>query len=129
MVVVDAGVLAEILTDAPNAPRVALMVEAEPVQAAPHLIDAEVLAVIQRRHSRGQLDATGATQAVDGLRRWPATRWSHRPFLERAWDLRHNVRAYDAMYVALAEFLQAPLLTMDRALARAPGLRCEIQVL
>lgn len=129
MVVVDASVIAEVLTDAHDASGVAEIVNAEPVQVAPHLIDAEVLAVIERRLRAGTLDTTAAKQAVDGLRRWPATRWSHRLLLERAWELRNNVRAYDAMYVALAEALEVTLLTRDARLARATGVRCDIEVI
>jgi len=74
------------------------------------------------------MDTTAASQAVDDVRAWPGERWSHRPLLERAGELRANVRGYDALYVALAEALDAPLMTLDRRLAASPGLRCDVEV-
>lgn len=96
---------------------------------APHLVDAEVLAVIESHHRQGALDDTSAFQAVEDLSSWPGERWPHRPLLARAWELRNNVRAYDALYVALAETLDATLVTLDERLARAPGIECRVEVL
>lgn len=129
MLVVDASALFEVVADAPGAEEVRTILVADPDHAAPHLIDAEVLSVIQTHHRLGSLDATAASQAVDDLRLWPGERWAHRPLLERAWELRHNVRGYDALYVALAEALEATLLTLDHRLGRAAGVRCSIEVL
>ncbi|MFN8103748.1 MAG: type II toxin-antitoxin system VapC family toxin [Acidimicrobiia bacterium] len=128
MLVLDASVLFEVVADAPAAESVRQLLDLDEDVAAPHLIDAEVLAVIQTQHRSGALDATAAAQAVEDLRSWPGERWSHRPFVARAWELRANVRAYDALYVALAEAMDATLLTLDRRLAAAPGPRCEIVV-
>lgn len=128
MLVLDASVLFEVVADAPAAESVRQHLDLDEDVAAPHLIDAEVLAVIQTQHRSGALDATAAAQAVEDLRSWPGERWSHRPFVARAWELRANVRAYDALYVALAEAMDATLLTLDRRLAAAPGPRCEIVV-
>lgn len=58
-----------------------------------------------------------------------ALRWDHEPLLGRAWELRENVSAYDAMYVALAEALEAPLVTSDARLSHAPGVTCHVEVL
>ena len=128
MLIIDASVLFEIVADTPQSESLRARLEADPDQAAPHLIDAEVLSVIQTHHRRGGLDMTAANQAVDDLRTWPGERWSHRGLLERAWDLRSSVRSYDALYVALAEALDATLLTLDRRLANAVGLRCTVEV-
>ena len=128
MLVLDASALFEVLADTPGAESVRALLAADPDHAAPHLVDAEVLSVIQTQHRSGRLDGTAASQAIDDLRSWPGERWSHRPLLERAWDLRDNVRGYDALYVALAEGLQATLLTLDARLVRAPGPRCRIIV-
>ncbi|CAN5897010.1 type II toxin-antitoxin system ribonuclease VapC1 [soil metagenome] len=129
MLVVDASVLFEVVADTAQAePTRALMAKDDEL-AAPHLVDAEVLSVIQTQHRRGRLDDSAAAQAVADLQSWPAQRWSHRPLLERAWQLRDNVRGYDALYVALAERLDATLLTSDARLTRATGPRCEIVVL
>lgn len=129
MLVIDATALFEVVAGTATGVAVRHRVDGEVEHAAPHLVDAEVLAAITTHERTGGLDPTAAALAAEELRRWPARRWSHRPFLQRAWELRHNVRSYDAMYVALAEFLDAPLLTLDRRLSRAPGLRCEVEVL
>jgi len=128
MLVVDASVLFEVVADTADSEPLRQRLLEDPDHVAPHLVDAEVLAVIQVHHRRGVLDRTAADQAVDDLRRWPGERWSHRPLLDRAWELRDNVRAYDALYVALAEALEATLVTLDERLARSPGLRCRVEV-
>jgi len=98
---------------------------AQPDHAAPHLVDAEVMSVIQRQHWAGALDATGAAQAVDDLRAWPGERWPLGVFGSRVWELRSTVRSCDAWYVALAEAMGAPLLTCDERLVGAAGPRCD----
>ena len=128
MLIIDASVLFEVVADTPNSAALRQRLLLDPDHAAPHLIDAEVHAVIQRQYRNGRLDLTAATQAVEDLRTWPGERWSHRPLLERAWQLRDNVRSYDAMYIALAEAMNATMLTLDKRLATAPGLRCIVEV-
>jgi predicted nucleic acid-binding protein len=128
MLVVDASVLFEVVADTPRAESLRAYLAGDEDQAAPHLIDAEVLSVIQAKHRSGALDATAAGQAVDDLRVWPGERWPHQLLLERAWELRENVRSYDALYVALAEAMGATLLTLDERLARAPGVDCPVVV-
>jgi predicted nucleic acid-binding protein len=126
MLVVDAGPLFEVIADTALAEPARVLMAADDDLAAPHLVDAEVLAVIQTQHRRGRLDDSAAAQAVTDLQSWPARRWSHRPLLQRAWELRDNVRGYDALYIALAERLGATLVTADARLARATGPRCEM---
>ncbi len=128
MIVLDASVLFEIVADTPRSETLRDILVEDPDMAAPHLIDAEVLYVVQAQLHRGALDATAADQAVADLRSWPGDRWGHRPLLERAWELRHNVRGYDALYVALAEGLQGTLVTLDARLRDATGPRCRIEV-
>ncbi len=128
MLVVDASALFDVVADTPDGEVVRQVLHTDQDHAAPHLIDAEVLAVIQAHHRSGALDDTAAAQAVDDLAAWPGERWSHRPLLTRAWELRGNVRSYDALYVALAEALGATLVTLDKRLARAPGPRCRVVV-
>ena len=128
MLVVDASVLVELVADTPEASRLRERLVADADQHAPHLIDAEVLSAIERKHRAGALDATRRSQAIADLQLWPGERWSHRILLPRAWELRHNVRSYDALYVALAEALDAPLITLDRRLVTASGPRCQIEV-
>jgi predicted nucleic acid-binding protein len=98
-------------------------------QAAPHIVDVEVFGFLRREHLRGRLDRTAATQAVEDLAAWPGERFGHRLLLDRAWELRDAVRGWDAMYVALAEALEAVLITTDRRLAAAVGPACRIDVI
>lgn len=128
MLIVDASCLYEIVSDADRAEEVRGRLAEDPDHAAPHVIDAEVLGAVRRDHLLGRLDATAARQAVEDLRDWPGERFSHRGLLERAWDLRDTVRSWDALYVALAEALDATLLTLDERLARAEGPTCRIDV-
>jgi predicted nucleic acid-binding protein len=128
MLVVDASCVAEVVLAGPDAEPVRARLEGEPEQAAPHLVDAEVLGVVRRAHLRGELDRTAAHQAIEDLESWPATRVDHRPLLARAWQLRDSLSAPDALYVALAEALGATLLTLDRRLARAKGPRCPVDI-
>jgi predicted nucleic acid-binding protein len=129
MLVVDASCLYEVVADAAQAEQVRDRLAADPDQAAPHLIDAEVLGVVRRDHLLGRLDATAALQAVDDLREWPGERFGHRSLLERAWELRQNVRTWDALYVALAEALGATLVTLDGRLARVGSVECPVEVI
>ncbi|CAN5819914.1 type II toxin-antitoxin system ribonuclease VapC1 [soil metagenome] len=128
MIVVDASCLYEVLVDAARAETVHARLAIEPDQVAPHVIDVEVFGLIRRDAMRGVLDEITAELVVEDLRTWPADRFSHRGLLERAWELRDTVRGWDAMYVALAEIVRAPLVTLDARLASAPGPRCQIEV-
>lgn len=127
MLVVDAGCLFEVVAGTPEAEPVRERLAADQDWAAPHLVDVEVYSVIRDKHRAGRLDPTTAKQAVDDLSDWPGERFAHRVFLARAWELRANVRDWDAMYVALAEALDAVLLTTDGRLTRAVGPRCRIE--
>ncbi len=128
VLVVDASCLYEVVADGTGAERVRRRLAADPDHAAPHVVDVEVVSIIRRDHRLGRLDDTAADQAVDDLRDWPGERFGHQPLLGRLWELRANVRAWDAAYVALAEALSATLLTLDGRLATAPGPRCRIEV-
>ncbi len=128
MLVVDAGCLFEVVAATPGAPPIRQRLAADDDQFAPHVVDVEVFGVIRRHHLLGDLDRTAATQAVDDLRQWPGERVGHGLLLERAWELRDSVRGWDAMYVALAEAMDATLLTTDARLARAHGPRCTFDV-
>lgn len=128
MLIVDASCLYLVVSDGVGSGPVRDRLTADPDQAAPHLVDAEVLSVIRRDHLLGRLDATAAAQAVDDLRSWPGERYGHRTLLERAWELRDSIRPWDALYVALAEVLEGTLLTLDGRLARASGPRCHIEL-
>ncbi|MEO7556697.1 MAG: type II toxin-antitoxin system VapC family toxin [Acidimicrobiales bacterium] len=129
MLIVDASCLYEVVADTARADDVRARLASDVDHAAPSIIDIEVVSVIRRDHLVGRLDATSAAQAVDDLRDWPAERFGHQPLLRRVWELRGSVRAWDACYVALAEVLQATLVTSDSRLAAAAGPRCVIEVL
>jgi predicted nucleic acid-binding protein len=128
MLVVDASCLFEVLADTSRAELIRTRLAQDEDWMAPHVIDADVLGVVRRHELAGLLDATAATQAVDDLCDWPGDRIGHRGLLDRAWELRSTVRSWDALYVALAEVVGAPLLTLDRRLATAVGPACVFEV-
>ncbi|HET7043431.1 MAG TPA: type II toxin-antitoxin system VapC family toxin [Gaiellaceae bacterium] len=129
MLVVDASCLFDVLVRSPRAEAIRRRLDLDDDLAAPHIVDVEVFGIVRREHLLGRLDRTAAMQAVENLEAWPGERFSHRPLLARAWELRHNVRGWDAMYVALAEALDAVLLTVDERLAAAAGPTCRIEAL
>jgi predicted nucleic acid-binding protein len=86
---------------------------------APHLIDLEVAQVLRRYVRSGATSAERGAEALSDLVDFPLTRYPHHVLLTRIWQMRHGLTAYDAAYLALAEALDAPLVTRDRALARA----------
>jgi predicted nucleic acid-binding protein len=96
--------------------------------AAPELIDVEVMGLIRRDTCVGALHDSRSEIAVAELHDWAGVRFAHRAFSDRVWELRANVRTWDAYYVALADALDAPLVTLDRRLARATGPVCRFIV-
>jgi predicted nucleic acid-binding protein len=129
VLVIDASVLAvALLDDGPDGDMIRARLRGERL-AAPALIDLEVASVWRGLTRGGHLDARRVGQALDDLQDLPVQRVEHTPLLARCWELRENLTIYDAAYVALAEALQAPLLTGDRRLARATGPRCAIEVI
>ncbi|HTO00608.1 MAG TPA: type II toxin-antitoxin system VapC family toxin [Microthrixaceae bacterium] len=94
----------------------------------PHLVDSEVANAFRSQVLRGDLDAVAAGRAIEVWARLGLTRLAVHGLLGRIWELRENVSAYDATYVALAEALEVPLVTADGRLGRAPGPRCVITV-
>lgn len=128
MIVVDASCLGEVLVDGELAEPVRQRLGMDGEHAAPHVIDVEVFGLIRRLRMIGDIDETAAALAVDDLALWPGERYGHRALLDRAWGLRATVRGWDAMYVALAEVLDVPLITLDGRLGRAAGPRCSIEI-
>jgi len=88
----------------------------------------EVAQSLRRYAREGALDTESAAAALQDLRALDLERHAHEPLLDRVWALREDVTAYDAVYVALAEALDAPLLTCDGRLARAPGLKARVEL-
>lgn len=101
---------------------------AEEPFACPHLADSEIVHALRGQVHRGDVDAADAERAVATWARLGMERVPVVGLLERIWELRENLSAYDATYVAVAEALDAPLLTADARLARAPGVTCPITV-
>lgn len=129
MIVVDASALLETLLRLPAATTVERrLFENGRTLHAPHLIDIEVAQVIRRYAVHGDIDDERARAALIDLADFPLRRYPHDFLLARIWDLRNNLTAYDAAYVALAEALDAPLLTRDRRLLSAPGHRARVEL-
>lgn len=129
MIVVDASVVVTALADdGPDGDEARSRLRGEHL-AAPHLIDLEVLSAWRRLGAAGCIDDRRASLAIADLRALRIDRVRHEPLLARCWELRSNLSIYDAAYVALAERLEATLLTADRRISKAAGTRCTIEVL
>jgi predicted nucleic acid-binding protein len=130
VIVLDASTLVELILDTPSGRLVADRI-ADPAESlhVPHLVDIEVVQALRRYVREGEIEADAAELALDDLRALDLQRHAHEPLLQRVWDLRKNLTAYDAVYVALAEVLDAVLLTCDRGLARAPGMNRRVVLL
>jgi predicted nucleic acid-binding protein len=130
VIVVDASVIANALADDDDDGRAA---RGELRRAgdltAPDLLDVETLAVLRRRWLADTLSDERFAAAVEDLQRLAVERVPAIRLVRRAFELRANVTAYDAMYVALAELLECELLTADKRLAKAPGARCAVRLL
>ena len=129
MIVVDASALANAIGDNGADGAAARAALAGQDLSVPDLVDVEVVAVLRRRWLAKALTARRFATAIDDLAALPADRYPVLPFMPRAYELRSNVSAYYATYVALAEQLGCPLLTADARLAAAPGPKCVITVL
>ena len=119
--VIDASAAAEYLLRTSLGLKVANIIEGG-LLLAPELLDVEVLSVFRRAVLRRQLNEQRALRAVEDLMDWPIDRIPHRSLVWAAWQHRNNVSAYDAFYVAAARLADAPLITADGPLARAPSL-------
>ncbi len=130
MIVIDASVLANVVgDDGQDGHRARGALRDIGDLAAPDLVDVETVSVLRRRWLARTLPDHRFAAAVDDLGRLPVERVPVLPLMRRAYELRANVTAYDASYVALAELLDCELLTADQRLASAPGPRCTIRLL
>jgi predicted nucleic acid-binding protein len=130
VIVVDASALLEFLLQTPLGTRVeARLFRDEDEFHSPHLIDVEVTQGLRRLVRAGEVSADRAAEAIGDLIDLDIHRHAHLDLLLRAWKLRDNVTAYDAMYIALAEALDATVVTCDLPLGKAPGHRGHIDVI
>ena len=126
MVLDASGAIEFLLNTAAGKKLAARLADETEVVHAPHLIDLEIAGVLRRYVLHGTLSEWAGAQALDRWRRFDVERYPHEPFLDRVWQLRDNVTAYDAIYVALAEALSVVLVTGDRKLVGAPGVNAAI---
>ena len=127
MIVVDASAVLEVLVGQPNEALV-LRLAREDALHAPHLLDTEVLHVLRRLEHRSELSAEQVGSARSRFDELSIDRYPHRPLSDRVWHLRATLSAYDATYVALAEALDATMVTTDRRLVGASGTEATIEV-
>ena len=125
--VVDASVLAAALVDAGPTGSWAERTLQNDNLVAPHVVIAEVASVLSRAELDDRISAASATMAHTDLVDLPIALLPYEPFSERIWELRPTVTPYDAWYVAIAEFYDVPLTTLDRKLASAPGPTCSFR--
>lgn len=128
MIVIDASALLEALLHTPAGGDVRRRFLLEDSVAAPHLLDLETAQVLRRLLAVGEISDGRAGEALADLANLPIERHSHSFLMPRIWALRGQLSAYDASYVALAETLDATLLTSDRKLAAARNHRARIEL-
>jgi predicted nucleic acid-binding protein len=117
--VIDASAAVEYILRTPVGRKLQEIVE-DAFLIAPALLDVEVLSVLRRAVLHNGLAEERAWSALEDLSEWPIDRIPHTALVREAWRQRHNVSAYDAFYVAVARLYDAPLLTTDGPLSRAP---------
>jgi len=130
VIIVDASALLEFLLQTRLGARVeARLFRDQDELHSPHLADVEVTQGLRRLVREGEVSSDRAAEAIADLADLDLHRHAHLDLLTRAWKLRENITAYDAMYVALAEALDAPIVTCDAPLAKSPGHRAQIEVI
>jgi predicted nucleic acid-binding protein len=128
VIVVDASALLEVLLQTDAADAVERRLFSGSTLHAPHLLDLEIAQVLRRYERAGFLTAQRGREALEDLAGFAIERYPHNLFMSRVWALRANATAYDACYIALAEALDAPLVTMDRRLASVPGHGARVEI-
>jgi predicted nucleic acid-binding protein len=128
VIVLDASVVVDLLLGTQAAGPLAARIRAATPWHAPAVLDLEVANAIRRLCAIHQTSEERGSRAITDLAALPVRRYPHTPLLERIWQLRANLTAYDAAYVALAETLRVALVTRDRRLAKTRGHRARIDV-
>jgi predicted nucleic acid-binding protein len=130
VIVVDASAITELLLQTELGTRVERrLYESDEDLHAPHLIDVEVLSALRRLVRTGEVRPERAEAAIEDLASLRLSRHAHLDLATRVWELRQNFTAYDALYLALAESLNAAVVTCDRPFGTAPGHSVEIEVI
>jgi predicted nucleic acid-binding protein len=127
VIVLDASAVVELLTNGPLAGRLRddLASRSDSI-AVPHLLDVEVVSALRSLVAGQRLDSDRSERLLRDLAELPAERYGHTPLLRRVWELRHNFTADDAIYIALAEALDAVLYTSDAKLRK--GHRAQVKL-
>lgn len=128
MIVVDTSAVVDALTARPANPALVERLGHDGDLHAPHLIDLEVVQVLRRLVASGALTDDRASDARLDFADLSIVRYPHFPFLDRIWELRGNLTASDAAFVALSEALEVPLVTADARIAASPGHRAQVEV-
>ncbi|HEY4810303.1 MAG TPA: type II toxin-antitoxin system VapC family toxin [Solirubrobacteraceae bacterium] len=128
MLVADTSAVLEAIAARDPAPGLVERLAEDGDLHAPHLIDTELLHALRRMSIAGQISDERAEDARSDFAELALVRYRHQPLNDRVWELRHNVTAYDATFIALAETLSAPLITCDARLASAPGHNAQIEL-
>jgi predicted nucleic acid-binding protein len=130
VIVIDASAVVELLLNRPRAALVAdRIADPDVTLHAPHLLGVETAQVVRRYVLAGTVTPGRGSEALTDLTDLDIARHEHEPLLPRIWRLRDNVTAYDAAYLALADVLQAPLITLDARLARSSGHTVAVEAL
>lgn len=130
MIVLDASAVVAVLLDpGSGAERIRERIESPGESLhVPHVMDLEVLHALRRQALRGALSPRRSAEALEDLANIMFVRYPHTSLIQRIWELKENATAYDAAYVALAEALDAPLVTMDARLAQAPDHNAAVEL-
>ena len=129
MIVLDASAVIELVLNTPVGRSVSTRIDSESVSLhAPDVLDLELEQVLRRLVRQRIIDETRGTTAIEDYLQLGISRHKHEILLPRIWELRDNITAYDAAYVALAEALDAPLLTLDERLSNTLGHRATIEL-
>lgn len=128
MIVVDTSAILGVLIGRPGIPGLGDRMLSDGDLHAPHLLDVEFLHAVRRLVMAGALSEDRAADACHDFAELTILRYPHVALADRMWALRHNVSAYDAAFIALAETLEAPLVTCDARLARAPGHAARVEL-